>query len=204
MTDGEQPTTRRKSPESAVMILQIDRGGDEAPLQFAAVIRNLGAGLATLEVTNPWTITDWEALEGRKGSLRLLSDETGKAIEIRGTISWARYIVQDQENGQLNLGLKLADPDRLAQQLLFEQITHSSDDIKGLWDRWEQTRQAAPAGPFSAKLGSAATALLIGALAMQFLDPHGLKMFGWVLWLGGTLLVANQVLRFWKHSKASH
>lgn len=203
MADGAQPKARRNPCESPIMILQIDRGGGEAPLQFAAVIRNLGAGQATLEVTNPWTIVDWETLKGRKGRLRLLSDGTGKTIEIPGIVTWARYTVQDQENGHLDLGLELTDPDRLVHQLLFEQITHTSEDIKGLWDRWEQTRQTSEAGPFSTKLGFAATTLLIGALAMQFVDAQGFKMFGWVLWVCGTLLVGNQVLRFWKHCKTS-
>jgi hypothetical protein len=185
------------------MILQIDRRGDEPSLQFSAVIRNLGSGLATLEVTNPWTIMDWETLKGRKGCLRLLSPETGDSTEIPGTVTWARYTVQDQESGQLNLGLELADPDQLAQKLLFEQITHSSDDIKGLWNRWDQARQSLPSGPFSIKMGFVATILLLGALAMQFAGPTGFKLFGWVLWFLGTLVVANQALRFWKNRNAS-
>ena len=203
MPDGGQPGNRSRTPESPVMILQIDGRGDEQSLQFSAVIRNLGAGLATLEVTNPWTIMNWETLKGRKGCLRLLSPETGKSTKIQGTVAWARYTVQDQENGHLNLGLKLADPDQLAQKLLFEHITHSSADIKGLWDRWDQARQSPQSGPLSIKMGFAATALLLGALAMQFAGPKGFKLFGWVLWFCGTLVVANQALRFWKDRKAS-
>lgn len=200
---GGQPENWRRTPESAVMILQIDRRGDEQSLQFSAVIRNLGAGLATLEIANPWTIMNWETLKGRKGCLRLLSPETGESTEIRGTVRWARYTVQDQDSGVLNLGLKLADPDQLAQKLLFEHITHTSDDIKGLWKRWDQTRQSSPSGPFSIKMGFVATALLLGALGMQFAGPKGFKLFGWVLWFLGTLVVGNQALRFWKDRKAS-
>jgi len=203
MSDSGQPENWSRTPESAVMILQIDRRGDEPSLQFSAVIRNLGSGLATLEVTNPWTIMNWETLKGRKGCLRLLSPETGDSTEIQGTVTWARYTVQDQESGHLNLGLELADPDQLAQKLLFEHITHSSDDIKGLWNRWDQARQSSPAGPFSIKMGFVATALLLGALAMQFAGPAGFKLFGWVLWFLGTLVVANQALRFWKNRDAS-
>ena len=203
MPDGGQPGNWSRTPESAVMILQIDRQGDEQSLQFSAVIRNLGAGLATLEVTNPWTIMNWETLKGRKGCLRLLSPETGKSTEIRGTVTWARYTVQDQENGHLNLGLELADPDQLAQKLLFEHITHTSDDIKGLWNRWDQARQSSHSSPFSIKMGFAAAVLLLGALAMQFAGPKGFKLFGWVLWFFGTLVVANQALRVWKNRKAS-
>ncbi len=186
------------------MILHIDRRGDEQPLQFAAEIRNLGAGLATLEVTNPWTVMNWETLKGRKGHLRLQSLETGKSTDIRGTVTWARYIVQDQDCGLLSLGLELADPDQWAQKQLFEHITHTSNDIKGLWNRWDQAREKSREKTFSTKLGVAATALLVGALAMQVIGPEGIKQFGWVLWFCGTLLVANQTLRFWKNRHASY
>ncbi len=198
-----QPETCSRYPESSVMILHIDRRGEELPLQFAAVIRNLGAGLATLEVNNPWTIMNWETLTGRKGRLRLQSPETGKSTDIRGTVTWARYTVQEQHCGLLSLGLALAEPDQLAHKLLFEHITHTSDDIKGLWNRWEQVRQSPSPRTLSTKIGVGAMALLLGALAMQLAAPQGFKIFGWVLWLCGTLLVANQTLRFWKNHNAS-
>ncbi len=90
------------------MILQIDRPGEETPLQFPAVVRNLAAGVATLEVNNPWTILDWETLKGQEGRLRLLT-ETGKVTDLRATINWARYCVQGQDSGDLNLSLQLTD-----------------------------------------------------------------------------------------------
>jgi hypothetical protein len=178
MATSELPKDLSITSESAIMILEIDGQGHEQSLQFSAVIRNLGASLATLEVTNPWTIMNWETLKGRKGSLRLLSPETGKSTKIPGTVRWARYTVTDQENGHLNLGLELADPDRLAQKLLFEQITHTSEDIKGLWDRWDQSRQSPRSRPLSIKVGFVAAVLLLGALAMQFAGPKGFKLFG--------------------------
>ena len=203
MPDDGRPETWSRNPESSVMILHIDPRGDEQPVTFAAVIRNLGAGLATLEVTNPWTVMNWETLKGRKGSLRLQSHETGKSTDVRGTVTWARYLVQDQDSGLLSLGLALADPDQSALKLLFEHITHTSNDIKGLWNRWEQARGKSREKTFSTKIGVAATALLVGALAMQVAGPEGIKQFGWVLWFCGTLLVANQTLRFWKNRHAS-
>src|SRR5512146_2303434 len=162
-----RPETCSNSPESSVMILQIDRRGEELPLQFAAVIRNLGAGVATLEVANPWTVMNWETLKGRKGSLRLQSLETGESTDIQGTVTWARYTVQDQGGSLLSLGLALTEPDQLARQLLFEHITHTSEDIKGLWNRWEEVRQSSHARTLSTKIGVSGAALLFGALAMQ-------------------------------------
>lgn len=198
-----RPETCSKSPESSVMVLHIDRRGEELPLQFAAVIRNLGAGLATLEVTNPWTVMNWETLKGRKGCLRLQSSETGKSADIRGTVTWARYTTQEEGGSLLSLGLALADPNRLARKLLFEHITHTTEDIKGLWNRWEEVRQSSHTRTLSTKIGVGATALLFGALAIQLVAPQGFKIFGWVLWFFGTLLVANQTLRFWKNRHAS-
>ncbi len=197
-----RPETCSRSPESSVMILHIDRRGEEQPLRLAAVIRNLGAGLATLEVANPWTVMEWETLKGRKARLSLQSPETGKSIDIRGTVTWARFTGQEEATGLLSLGLALAEPDQLAKQLLFEHITHTSDDIKGLWNRWEQVRQSSSPRTLSTKIGFGATALLFGALAMQLAAPQGVKIFGWVLWFCGTLLVASQTLRFWKHRNA--
>ncbi len=191
------------TPDSSVMILHLDPRGDDRPVQFAAVIRNLGGKNATLEVANPWTIMDWETLKGRKGFLRLQSDDTGKATDIRGTVTWARYAVQDQTSGKLSLGLELAQPDQLAHKLLYDNITHSSNDIKGLWNKWDQVRHASQPKTFSTKLGLAATILLVGALGMQLTSTQGFKLFGWVLWLLGTLLVANQTLRFWKDRNVS-
>ena len=90
----DEPFVAAKSRASkSAMILQIDRPGDEAPLQFPAVIRNLAAGVATLEVNNPWTILNWETLKGQGARLRLLA-ETGEVTDIRGTVNWARYSVQ--------------------------------------------------------------------------------------------------------------
>ncbi len=203
MPDDSHPENWGMAAESSAMILQIDRPGAEGGLKFPAMIRNLAGGVVTLEINNPWTIMNWETLKGLKGCLRLQSSGTGEPTEIRGTVTWARYTVQDQESGHLNLGLELADPDQLAQKLLFEHITHSSDDIKGLWNRWEQTRQPSHSSPFSIMMGFTATALLLGALAMQFAGPKGFKLFGWVLWFFGTLVVANQALRVWKDRKAS-
>ncbi|MFI5355538.1 MAG: hypothetical protein ACHQX0_08010, partial [Desulfobaccales bacterium] len=99
---SEEPVVAAKSRAfKPAMILQIDRPGEEAPLQFPAVVRNLAAGIATLEVNNPWTILDWETLKGREGRLRLLT-ESGKVTDLQATINWARYRVQGQDSGDLN------------------------------------------------------------------------------------------------------
>jgi hypothetical protein len=202
----DEPFVAAKSRASkSAMILQIDRPGEEAPLQFPAVIRNLAAGVATLEVNNPWTILNWETLKGQGVCLRLLA-ETGEVTDLRGIVDWARYSVQGQDSGNLSLSLQLTDPDPAPQKLLSEYIPHTSKDIKGFWDRWEQTQAvgAPRLSPLPTKIGLAALALLFGGLTLQFSEAMGFKIFGLVLWCGGTLVIALQALRFWKNRKASH
>ena len=202
----DEPLVAAKSRASkSAMILQIDRPGEEAPLQFPAVIRNLTAGVATLDVKNPWTILNWETLKGQEGRLRLLT-ETGEVTDLRGIVNWARYSVQGQDSGNLNLSLKLTDPDPAAQRLLSEYIPHTAKDIKGFWDRWDQTQvvQAPKLSPLTTKIGLGAMALLFVGLALQFSGAMGFKIFGLLLWCGGTLVIGLQALRFWKNRKASH
>jgi hypothetical protein len=187
------------------MILQIDRPGEEAPLQFPAVIRNLASGVATLEVNNPWTIMNWETLKGQVAGLRLLA-QTGEVTNLRGVINWARYSVQDQDSGSLSLSLQMTDPDPASQRLLSEFIPHTTKDIKGFWDRWDETQaiRAPKSSPLSTKTGLAVLALLFAGLALQFPGAMEFKIFGLLLWCGGTLMVALQALRLWKNRKASH
>ncbi len=203
MSNDSQSESFTRARELSPMILQIDSREDERPLQFPAVIRNLGGGLVTLEITNPWTIMDWKTLKGRKGSLHLVSADAEESAEIRGTVIWAKYLVQDQANGHLNLGLKLADPDQSSRQLLFDRITHSPNDIKGLWNRWEQVRGSS-GERLSTRNCFIAVGLLMSALALQMVGPPEFKIVGWLLWLLGTVLLANQTLRFWRNRDISY
>ncbi|MCL4502498.1 MAG: hypothetical protein M1438_11695 [Deltaproteobacteria bacterium] len=187
------------------MILRIHRPGGEAPLQFPAVIRNLVNGVATVEVNNPWTEMNWETLKGQGGSLRLLG-ETGEVTDLQGIINWTLYNVQDHDNGKLSLCLEITDLDPSARKLLAEYIPYTAKDIKGFWDQWDQTQESrAPKLPLVVtKGGLAALGLLFAGLALQFSGPLEFRLFGLLLWCGGTLVIAWQALRFWKNRKASH
>lgn len=204
MARGGYPENGRKAGGSGSLILQLDVPGNEAPLQLPALIRNLGGGLVTLEVKNPWTVLCWETLKGQTGCLKMPSAESPEVTEIEGTVSWARYTVLDQDSGVLNLGLKLTDPNLENQRQLREYIPQTTEDIKGLWDKWEQVRQApAPASDFTKVGFAAAVILLCSGLALQLMDFKGFKIFGWVLWFLGTLAVAGEGLRFWKNHRVS-
>ena len=175
----DEPFVAAKSRASNAMILQIDRPGEGAPLQFPAVIRNLVAGVATLEVNNPWTILNWETLKGQGGRLRLLA-ETGEVTDLQGIFNWARYSVQGQDSGNLNLSLRLTKPDPAAQKLLSEFIPHTSKDIKGFWNQYDQAQGSRPKTMPVTKIVIAALALLVMGLALQLSGATGAKLWGWL------------------------
>jgi hypothetical protein len=201
----EHAITSNSKASAVAMILQIDRPNGESPLQFPAVIRNLVAGVATLEVNNPWTIMDWEALKGQRGCLRLLT-ETGDVSDLRGVVNWARYTVQGQDSGNLSLSLKLTNPDPSIQKQLTKFIPNTAEDLKGFWDSWEQAQgsQAQKVAPLPTMLGLAALALLLSGLVLQFIGATAFQFLGWLLWCGGTVVIASQILSFWKSRKVSN
>ena len=164
---SDEPVVAANSKASkAAMILQIDRPGNETPLQFPAVIRNLAAGVAILEVNNPWTILNWETLKGQEGRLRLLT--AAGVTDLRATINWARYRVQGQDSGNLNLSLQLNDSDPATQKLLSAYIPHTTNDIKGFWERYDQTQGSrVTKTPQVTKIVLAALAVLLTALAYK-------------------------------------
>jgi len=203
MPDGYRFETDNLAPERPALILQIGNPMDGIPLRFPAVVRNLVEGVVTMEVEDPWTTLNWETLKGRTGSLHLLSD-TGLVTELQGSVTSATYTVLDQDHGQLHLGLKLADP-AAAKMLLFEHLPYITADIKSLWGRWDQARQAPePAAfSFSTRIGLVALILLLSGVALQLMWPKPCKLLGWLLWLFGTLLIGGQTLHFWRSRRAS-
>ena len=203
MMSEEHTITTNSKASAAAMILQIDRPNGESPLQFPAVIRNLVAGVATLEVNNPWTIMNWEALKGRGGCLRLLT-ETGEVSDLRGVVNWARYTVQGQDSGNLMVSIKLTNPDPSVQKLITQCIPYTAEDIKGFWECWEKAQGSQKVAPLPTMLGLAALALLLSGLVLQFIGATGFRFLGWLLWCGGTVLIASQILSFWKSRKVSN
>jgi hypothetical protein len=201
MSTGSPAETPRSAPESSGLIFKIQRPGDDRPLQFPAKILNLSGGIVTLEVKNPWINLQWDTLKGQKGCLLLLSAGTKEVTDIRGTVAWVRLTAPDVDN--LSLGLQLVSPSLAAHKQLVGHIPHTSDDIKGLWDRWEEARQSSTASrAVSTKIGYTAVVLLIAGLALQLAEPQGYKLVGWGLWFLGTLAVAGQTLHYWRRRKA--
>jgi hypothetical protein len=201
MSTGRPAKTSRSASEPSGLIFKVHRPGDDRPLQFPAKILNLSGGVVTLEVKNPWISLQWDTLKGQRGYLLLLSAGTEVVTEIRGTVAWARQTAQGAAS--LSLGLQLASPSLAAHKQLIEHIPHTSDDIKGLWDRWDQARQSSASRAVSTKIGYTAVVLLATGLALQLAEPQGYKLVGWGLWFFGTLAVAGQILHYWRSRKTA-
>ena len=195
MSIGSHPEAGRPAREPSGLIVQIQRSGDEKPLQFPAIIRNLAGGIVTLEVNNPWINLNWENLKGQGICLRLLAAGSDEVTDLRGTVTWARQTTQDGD--RLNLGLKLSNSTASARKLLTDNIPHT-EDIKGLWDRWEESRHLSNSASLSTKIGYTAVALLAAGLALQLMEPKAYKLLGWGLWFLGTMAVARQTLQYWR------
>ncbi len=197
MLNGRHFETGVGVPGSLAIMLQIDLPGSEKPLQCSATVRNLVTGVVSLEVVNPCKMR-WATLKGQNACLRLLAPETGDPCDILGTVTWVKFA---QDSGQVSLRLELANPTLSAQKLLTEHIPHTAEDIKGLWDRWDQARQTTEQPPVDTKMGFTAVALLLSGVALQWAMPMAFKPLGWVLWLLGTLALAGQTLRAWRGGK---
>jgi hypothetical protein len=206
MSFDDQPNhskTRGSSQDPSDVILQIGRPG-KATLQFPAVIRNLMAGVASLEVINPLALMEWEDLKGQGGRLRVLANGNGEPINFPGKVVRVRHFAQGRDQGLLSLDLVLDQPTAAAQKLLNEHITNRPRDIQELWERWDQARQpySLPRA-LSTRLGFVGVTLLFCGLIMHAGEAGPHQLLAWMFWLMGTLGVLGQILLLWRGIKDS-
>ena len=145
-------------------MLRLDNPEDDSAIKFPAVVRGLVNEIVILEV-------DWVGLEDWGGGAHLLI-ETGGVFDFPGSIIWARYSVGDRDRGQLNLGLKLAEPKAL--KLLRKHIQNRAQEIKWPSNPGDQACQAHPpatSGPFSIKQGFLALGFLRASLLVTHIYP---------------------------------
>jgi len=195
--------TRRSSRNPSEVILQIGRPG-KATRQFPAVIRNLTAGVASLEVSSPLALMEWEDLKGQGGRLRVRANGNGEPINFPGKVVRVRHFARGRDKGLLSLDLILEQPTAAAQKLLNEHIPNRPRDIQGLWERWDQARQpSAQRVALPIRLGFVGVTLLFCGLIMHpgGAGPH--QLFAWIFWLMGTLGVLGQILLLWRGVKDS-
>jgi hypothetical protein len=185
--------------ESPFLRLEITDQEDKTPHLIPVLIRNLSTGGVTLAVTNPWNIPDWDRYRGEACVLRVEDAGGGEPLDIRAKIAWTRSGGPGQP--PLSLGLHLIKPPGEAFGRLSNLLPHTSQDIKGLWDRYDQVRESPEKSDWVRHCYLAGMTLLLAGLVLQFAGSPAYKGWSWVLWLLGSLGIAGKIIRpFWpKH-----
>ena len=196
--------TRGSSRNSSDVILEIGRPGKETR-QFPAVIRNLRAGLVSLEVTYKRDLKEWEDLKGQaRPPVHTSQRERGTRQLPRGRWFGSATSPEAGTKACLAFDLALGRPTAAAQKVLNKHIPVRERDIQELWERWDQARQPdSQRTAVSFRLGLVGVTLLLCGLFMNTggAEPHPLLAL--TFWLMGTLGVLGQILLLWKGIKNS-
>ncbi len=181
--------------EGHPIVLEINGQGTEA-LRVPVVVRNLSTGVVILEVKLPGILTGEVNLQpgARKPRLALSAEGDEGRINIQGRLLWTRFV--EENRAKVILGMELVNPNLKARQFLEDQISHTSKDLKGLWNRWDQAYNSE--APPDKKLYWVGMALLGGGMALQLTGSMSLKLFGWILWFLGSLAVAWKLKGLWQ------
>jgi hypothetical protein len=201
MTSGHfQPEAATN--ESSSLMLEVAGQKEPAPLRIPVLIQNLSMGGVTLTVTNPWGIADWDRYRGKDCVLRMEEPGGQEVINIKAQIAWTKFGGTGQP--ALSLGLQMVKPPEAALRQLNNLLTHTSQDIKGLWDRYDQVQKIPGPTPLVHHCYIAGLVLLVGGLVLQFSSSPAYKICGWVLWLLGSLGIAGKIIRpFWQKQVSS-
>jgi hypothetical protein len=172
--------------------LEVAGQGEPTPLRLAVLIQDLSMGGVTLAVTNPWGIADWDSYRGAGCLLRVKDADGQEGSPIKAKITWAKAGGYGQP--PLSLGLQLVKPSREALGQLNGLLAHTSQDIKGLWDRYDQVKDMPRPSRLMHHCYIAGLVLLVGGLVLQFTGSSIYKMCGWGLWLVGSLGIAGKII----------
>lgn len=177
------------------IVLEINGKGTEA-LRVPVVVRNLSTGVVILEVKFPGFLAGEANLQpgGRKPRLALSAEGDEGRINIQGKLLWTRFT--EGNRPKVILGMELVNPNLKARQFLEDQISHTSKDLKGLWNRWDQAYNSE--APSDKKLYWVGMALLGSGMALQLTGNMTLKVSGWILWFLGSLSVAWKLKCLWQ------
>jgi hypothetical protein len=186
---------------SPSFMLEVAGRKEPTPLLIPVLIQNLSMGGVTLAVTNPWGIADWDRYRGEDCVLRVGDPGGQEVVNIKAKIAWTKFGGQGQP--PLSLGLHLTKAPKEALKQLNNLLTHTSQDIKGLWDRYDQVRTLQGQSHLVHHCYIAGLVLLVGGLVLQFTGSSPYKMWGWILWLLGSLGIAGKIVSpFWQKRAA--
>jgi hypothetical protein len=177
---------------SPSLILEIAGQKEPTPLLIPVLIQNLSMGGVTLAVATPWGIADWDRYRGKDCVLRMEDPGGQEVVTIKAKISWTKIGGIGQP--PLSLGLQMVRPPEEMLRRLSALLTHTSRDIRGLWDRYDQVREIPGVPHLVHRCYIAGLVLLVGGLALQFSSSPAYKMYSWALWLLGSLGIAGKII----------
>jgi hypothetical protein len=181
-----------KTTGAPALMLEVAGQKEATPRLIPVLIQNLSMGGVTLAVTNPLGIADWDRYHGEDCVLRVEDFGGQGVVNIKAKIAWTKFGGKDQP--PLSLGLHMVKPPGEALRRLSNLLTHTSQDIKGLWDRYDQVRETPGQSRLVRSCYTAGLVLLTGGLALQFTGSPTYKIYGWVLWLLGSLGIAGKII----------
>jgi hypothetical protein len=174
------------------LILEVGGQKEPTPSRFPVLIQNLSMGGVTLAVATPWGIADWDRYRGKDCVLRMEYPGGQEVAAIKAKISWTKIGGTGQP--PLSLGVQMVRPPEEMLRRLSDLLTHTSRDIKGLWDRYDQVREIPEQSHLVHRCYIAGLVMLVGGLALQFAGSPTYKMYGWGLWLLGSLGIAGKII----------
>jgi len=186
-----RPETKTTGPPA--LRLEIVDWEAKTPRLIPVLIQNLSTEGVTLAVANHWDIPDWDRYRGEACVLRVEDPGGGEPVNIRAKIAWTRSGGTGQP--RLSLGLQLIKPPGEGISRLSNLLPHTSQDIKGLWDRYDQVRKSPGNSDWVQRCYIAGLVLLLSGLVLQFAGSPAYKGWGWVLWVLGSLGIAGKIIR---------
>jgi len=181
--------------------LEIAGQEDQNPIVIPVRIQNLSMETVTLAVADPWRIADWGRLRSRDCLLRVEDPGGQQLLKIKAKIAWSKFNGASQV--PLSLGLLLTRPSGEALKRLSGHVTHTSPDIKELWERYDQAREIPLYTRLVHLLYPAGLVLLLGGVALQLTASPAHKLLGWGLWFLGSLAIAGKLMWSFRQKGAS-
>jgi len=200
MTAG-QPKPEAVSPRTQPLVLEIASQEKQSPLLVPVLIQSLSLRGMTLTVTNPWVITDWKPFHGRHCVLRWQDPGGQQTVNVKAKIAWSKGNGSNQS--PLSLGIHMDKPPGQTLKRLTDHVTHTSQDIKELWQRFDQVGEVSTESHMVRWFYLAGLALLLGGVALQFAEVPSYKLVGWVLWFIGSLGILAKLIRSLRPKQAS-
>jgi hypothetical protein len=174
------------------LVLEVAGQKEPTPLLIPVRIQNLSMGGVTLAVPSPWGIADWDRYRGENCVLRVKDPDGQERAHIKAKIAWTK--VGGNHQPPLSLGLHMIKPSGEALRRLSGLLSPTSQDIQGLWERYDQVREIPGQSRLVHHCYFAGLVLLVGGLVLQFAGSSTYKMYGWGLWLVGSLGIASRII----------